>query len=669
MFLILSRLQPWAKMFRLLTLVGLLYVFAFCSALDLIQLKRLYKSGEPVDLLLNKIESDHTQLPYRYHDLLFVCHDKTKQAKPPSLGEVLKGDRFWNSNYQLHFGQDVPCNRLCDMSAAPKAVAWADTLIRKGYVAHWVLDGLPGATTFESSSSRSKYYAAGFPLGFVENDVSYYYNHVLLVVRYHTEANGLYSIVGFEVYPKSVIDTTCPGPSKNYKNLPLILKDANGNPKEDRTTIHYTYAVYWREDTSVTHENRWDLYYENDNSASSKNIHWISLVNSLVLVCLVSLVVAIVLVRFLKSDLKTGPVIPTTDLKVDEDQSLWKGLSDTAVQSPTAPLILSSLCAAGIQTIVAIIGVIVIFVLNSKLSLSPGTSSSAFFENHQSTVISFSIFFLLASGFVSSYAGVILHKILSNFHPNTTFKFVTVSQLGAIFAGLLPFLILGAYLFINLFVWAKESSNALPFGTIVLLILMFALVQIPLGIAGAHFGNKFKFLNKSCFINSYVPAEKGGRKSTSKRQQFIGPAVNTLVFGLIPFGIVYVDLLFIFNSVWLEKTTFYYMYGFLLLTTVLLLIVIAESAIVATYMTLTAFKNPNWQWLCFQVGSSIGWYIYGYTTYYFIRYLQMSDIVSVLIYFAYMAMVSAAVGVAGGAVGVVTATIFIRKIYGAIKVD
>lgn len=649
--------------------LALIYLWACCTALDLGQTKHIYRKGESVDLLLNKIESDHTQLPYRYHDLPFVCHDKSKKAKAPSLGEVLKGDRFWESNYQLRFGEDVPCARLCDMSATTNAMSWADSLIRKGYVVHWVLDGLPGATTFQSTSSNSKYYASGFPLGFVQNGVSYYYNHVVLVVRYHTESNGQYSIVGFEVYPKSVSDETCPGSSKDYKNFAINLKDEAGKPKEGRTIIPYTYAVYWREDISVSHENRWDLYYENDNSTTSRNIHWISLVNSIVLVCLVSLIVAIVLVRFLKTDLKNGPVIPTTDLKVDLDQNLWKGLSDLAVQGPIAALLLTSLCAAGVQTLVAMIGVVVIFVLNSKLSLSLGATSNAFFENHQSSVFSFSIFFILASGYASSYTGVILHKLLGNYHPNTTFSFATVCKLGALFAGLLPFTALAASLIINFFVWAKESSNALPFGTIVSLILMFALIQIPLGVAGGFHGNKFKFLNKSCFINSYVPPEKGDKKQSSKKQQSLGPVINTLAFGLIPFGIVYVDLLFIFNSVWLEKTTFYYMYGFLLLTTVLLLIVVAELSIVATYITLTVFKNPNWQWLCFQLGSSIGWYIYGYTTYYFIRYLQMSDIVSVLIYFAYMALVSAAIGIAGGAVGVITATIFIRKIYGAIKMD
>lgn len=647
-----------------------LYLLAVSTALDLIHSKRYYQKGESVDLLLNKIESDHTQLPYRYHDLPFVCHDKTKRAKTPSLGEVLKGDRLWESNYQLRFGEDIPCARLCDMSATPKAISWADSLIRKGYVVHWVLDGLPGATTFQSSNSRSKYYAAGFPLGFVQNDVSYYYNHVLLVVRYHVEQNGLYSIVGFEVYPKSVIDESCPGSSKNFKNFPLHLKDSSGNPKQDRTLIPYTYAVYWREDKSVSHENRWDLYYENDNSATSRNIHWISLVNSIVLVCLVSLVVAVVLVRFLRTDLKASPLIPTAEVKGEPaSYNLWQSLSNVAIQKPMGAFLLSCLCAAGVQTIIAMMGVVVIFVLNSKLSLGSGTSSSIFFENHQSAVFSTSLLFLLASGYVSAYIGIILHKLLSNEHPNTQFPFSKICRLGCFFAGGLPLSLLTAILFINLFVWAKESSNALPFGTIVVLILMFTLIQIPLGILGSFHGNKFTFLNKSCFINSYSPPDKGFVKRNSNKTLFFRPVLSVIAFGLIPFGIVYVDLLFIFNSVWLEKTTFYYMYGFLLLTTVLLLIVVAESTIVATYITLSVFKNPDWQWLCFQVGSSIGWYIYAYTTYYFIRYLLMSDIVSVLIYFAYMALVSAAVGVAGGAVGVITATIFIRKIYGAIKMD
>lgn len=652
----------------MLYVLPILWLFTVVWALHSGSSKKLYSAGEKVELLFNKIESDHTQLPYRYHDLSFVCYDRSKKSKPLSLGEILSGDRFWESNYNLEFGVDKPCDYLCDMLATPNGIARADYLVRNGYVVHWSLDGLPGATTFQSTTSKSKYYAAAFPLGFVKNDVSYYYNHVMLVVRYRREKNNKFSIVGFEVYPKSVSDQTCPGSSKNYKNFPLTNKDANGNVLQ-QIRIPYTYAVYWREDNSIKYENRWDLYYQNDNSESSKNIHFISLVNLLVLVCLVSLGAAIVLIRFLKVDLKPSAVIPLDTKHEPDNSGLWKNLSNTVVQKPKAVLLLTTVVACGIQCLVAGIGVVVLLLVNSKLSLSPGNPVDSIFGSHRGTSVTLSLLILLQSGFVSAYSGIVLHKLLNNDHPNTRYTPMKVYIYGTLFSLALPLTLLFAILFLNLFVWAKESSDALPFFAIVKLVCLFIVIELPLGMLGGYYGNRFSFANKSAVVKSYVPNSEGAKRHNARKFQIFGPFVTVACFGLIPFFIIYVDLLFIFNSVWLEKTTFYYMYGFLLLTTLLLLIVISESAIVATYLSLAVFNNPNWQWLCFQAGSSIGWYVYGYTIYYFIRYLHMSDIVSVLIYFAYMALASFALGIGGGAVGVITATIFVRTIYGAVKVD
>lgn len=650
-----------------------LMIFWFSCALAFLAFSpKKYVKGDTVELLWNKIESDHTQLPFRYHDLPFVCHDRTQKAKTLLLGEVLKGDRFWESIYQLRFGVDQPCTQLCDMYTSATGVARADHLIRNGYVVHWSLDGLPGATTFTSANHGSKYYAAGFPLGFVKGETAYLYNHVTIVVRYHRERSGANAIVGFEIYPKSVNGVECPGTSKNYKNLPLtISKDKNGKLLPQRFHIPYTYSVYWREDNSVTYNNRWDLYYDNETSETSSQIHLLSLVNSVVLACLVSMVVAIVMVKVLKSDLKPEASIPlahSDTLTRLIHSGLWKNLVSVVMRPPVKVALLSTLCASGIQCLVAMMSVIVVFTVNNKLSFGTGSTFNTFFNNHQGAFFSCSVILLLASGFVSAFFGMIFHKLLSNERPSTVYHGSKTRLLSCAFAGTFPFSIFSAVMFINLFVWAKESSNALPFGTIIVIILLFGLIELPLGIIGGVLGNRYEFDTNSFFVTSYVPQKPEGSLD-NRRSIFLSPIITIFAFGLIPFGIVYVDLLFIFNSVWLEKTTFYYMYGFLLLTALLLLVVVAESAIVATYISLTVYSNPNWQWLSFRVSSSLGWYVFGYSTYYFVYNLQMSDVVSIIIYFAYMALVSAAIGVSCGAVGVLTSLLFVRKIYGAAKRD
>ncbi|KAK6200224.1 uncharacterized protein RJT21DRAFT_41937 [Scheffersomyces amazonensis] len=637
--------------------------------------KSVYSKGDTVDLLLNKIESDNTQLPYSYYNLPFVCPPGSNaRARHLSLGEILRGDRIWESNYELRFGVDMPCMRLCDLISRETGLQRADSLIRKGYVVHWTIDSLPGATTFVSNNKNKKYYAAGFPLGFVDSNMAYIYNHVMMVIRYHSEGNGKYSIVGFEVYPKSVSNEQCPGSSKDYENFAIsVKKNKGGELQKQKVIIPYTYSVYWREDNSIDYDSRWDLYYENESNNKNHHIHWLSFTNSVVLLFLLTLIATLVLLRTLKKDLSSSSSTGSA-----EEPANWKSLISEIYKSPSYVIPLTTLVAAGIQVVVALIGVIVIFVINSKFFIPGAKSSSTFFNNHEGAVISISIFFFVISGFVSSYAGIILYKFLKNDNINHEYPLPAVTKLSLLFGSFLPTFILTVVFFLNFFVWAKESSSAIPFGTIVVLLLLFFIIECPLGIIGGIIGNKRKFSPQSFLINQRISTKENpsnilGGKPIRKLHRYnswlFSPLPSVLVFGLIPFGVVFVELLFIFNSVWLEKTTFYYMYGFLFITTMILIIIIAESTIIAIYISLSVYNNPNWQWLSFRVGSSIGWYIMAYTVYYFTFYLNVKDFVSSLLYFSYMGLACFLICLGFGSIGLFTGLIFVRKIFGTIKAD
>lgn len=637
---------------------SIFYIISIIYALDLGFSQTYYRNGDLVDLLVNKVESDHTQLPFGYYDLPFVCPPgKLSKPRRLSLGEILRGDRSRNSEYQLKFGEDAPCVKLCFVNNLLSAVTKADWLIKNGYVVHWSLDGLPGATTFESDRHSSKYYAAGFPLGFVKDDISYIYNHVMLVIRYHREKGGKNSIVGFEVYPKSVSDETCPGASKNYKNFPLNVKEMS---EDLRTLVPYTYSVYWREDKSIDYDSRWDLYYENE--SSSHHIHWISFINSIILLSLLSLIAAVILVRALKKDIQSSS-LPTNHI---DTMNSWKSLVNEVTNPPKYFLTLSILVAGGIQVLVSSIGVIFIFVVNTKFT------GSSFFNNHQGAFFSFSIFCFVCSGFFSSFFGILLYKVFNNDAPSVQYDIPKMAILSTLYSASIPCFVLSVVLFLNLFVWAKESSSALPFGTIVVLLFLIFAVEVPLGLIGGIFGNRLKFRIDSLFTSNdrKLASQDLEKKPTKKKLTWLlNKILSVFIFGLIPFLVAYVELLFIFNSIWLEKTTFYYMYGFLFLTTIILIIAIAESSIIATYVSLANYNNPDWQWLCFRVGSAVAWYIYGYSIYYFVFYLNVIDFISAFLYFSYMALASILIGISFGAVGVITGLIFVRTLYTTIKVD
>ncbi|KAH3677199.1 hypothetical protein WICMUC_001780 [Wickerhamomyces mucosus] len=605
-----------------------------------------YEDGDPVDLLVNRVESDTTQLPYAYYDLPFTC-PPTVDSRPLhlSLNEVIRGDRIWESDYKLKFNEDAPCHRLCDRLTTPEGLRRADQLVRSGYVVEWLVDDLPGATTFISSTDKKKYYAAGFPLGFVADGKAFINNHVMMVLRYHKEKNGKRTIVGFEVYPRSVSDFHCPGASKNFQNYEI---DVNA---KQTAVIPFTYAVYWREEIEISWSDRWNLYFKSE--VNDDQIHWLSLINSLVLVAFLSAIVGVVLLRTLNRDIQSynsNVDISSEDISIEVDKSDtftnsgWKLISNDVFRTPSRPLVLAIVLSSGVQVFFTIIGVLV---FSTTGLLGP---------NVRNSVLSTALLFFIIGGTAAGYSGVRFYK---NFKGEQTLKSIISKSI--LFGGILPFLVLSAVLILNCVVWAKDSSNALPFGTVVLLVTFLSVLEIPLSIIGGLIGNKTPAVKTSA--NIAAP-----EKVISTQPKFTYYAYSIPAFGLIPFGTIYVELLFIFRSVWLEKTSFYYMYGFLLFTILLLGVVVIECVIVAVYLSLI-YGDWKWQWRSFWIGSSVAWYIEVYSIYYFFTRLNVSDFSSIILFFSYTTILSVVIGLATGSLGLYGASIFIYRIYNAIKSD
>lgn len=70
---------------------------------------------------------------------------------------------------------------------------------------------------------------------------------------------------------------------------------------------------------------------------------------------------------------------------------------------------------------------------------------------------------------------------------------------------------------------------------------------------------------------------------------------TVLLAGLAPFGVIFVELLFVFRSLWQDKSGYYYVFGFLSVVCIVHMVTVAEVTIVATYLHLCAevSLNPN----------------------------------------------------------------------------
>ena len=252
------------------------------------------------------------------------------------------------SDYDLVMGQDQPCRYLCSHQVDRAGVRRAKKLIEDGYVAEWIVDNLPGATSFVTVDRSAKYYAAGFKIG--SKDISpitgkpvyYLNNHLTLVLRWrqapgHAGEHGGKVIVGFEVYTKSVgpedrNDTGCPQDLADVREG-MELSIAPNNtltaskypsssyyPPEDDAddgatlSIPFTYTVYWREDTRVEWSNRWDMYFKNQEESSK--IHWLAIFNALVIAGLLTAIVVMVWNRTMSGENKSSRDVALEDGKV-----------------------------------------------------------------------------------------------------------------------------------------------------------------------------------------------------------------------------------------------------------------------------------------------------------------------------------------------------------------
>lgn len=298
-------------------------------------------------MLVNKVYSDNTQLQYAYYDLPFVC-PPSGEKRPGSryasgysvalnLGEVLRGDRIKNSDLDVNMLQDVECQYLCDRVASRQDVQWARELIDEGYVAEWILDNLPGATSFVTIDRSKKYYSSGFKLGAKDYDantgkpVYLMNNHFTIVVRWRKAPgragdNGGKVVVAFEVYPKSIDSgqrnaTGCPldvqAEHKEFllsippkdKHLQQQYPDSSYVPEEatdmndgETLTIPYTYSVYFRESNDIEWEHRWDLYFSDQ--AETSFTHWLAIVNSLIISGILGAICIVIWGRTMHGDVK-----------------------------------------------------------------------------------------------------------------------------------------------------------------------------------------------------------------------------------------------------------------------------------------------------------------------------------------------------------------------------
>ena len=149
-------------------------------------------------------------------------------------------------------------------------------------------------------------------------------------------------------------------------------------------------------------------------------------------------------------------------------------------------------------------------------------------------------------------------------------------------ATLFPGLLFLTIFILNLFVWAQASSTAIPLGTLFGLVALWLLIQLPLVYAGGWYG----FVRAGAYTHP-IKANVIPRQIPSQ-VWYARPVQAALLAGLVPFAVIFIELFFVFCSLWQDKSGYYYVFGFLAVVSTILILAVMETTVIYVYIQLCA---------------------------------------------------------------------------------
>lgn len=186
-------------------------------------------------------------------------------------------------------------------------------------------------------------------------------------------------------------------------------------------------------------------------------------------------------------------------------------------------------------------------------------------------------------------------------------------------------------------------------------------VHFPITVLGAIVGrNQTDELKAPCRTNK-VP-----REIPQVNVWYKHPVAQLFMAGFLPFSAIYIELHYIFASLWGHKI--YTLFGILFMAFILLTIVTSFITIALLYFQL-AREDHHWWWSSFSNGGATGLFVLAYSFYYFWHRSNMNGVLQLSYYFGYMSVASFAFFLMLGFVGFYSAFEFVNYIYGAVKTD
>ncbi|KAL9229061.1 hypothetical protein vseg_004577 [Gypsophila vaccaria] len=559
-----------------------------------------YEAEEQVTLWVNKVGPyNNPQETYNYFSLPF-CHPQGHVAhRWGGLGEVLGGNELIDSQLDIKFKKNVEKTSMCELELdASKARQFKDA-IENSYWFELFIDDLPlWGFVGDLRSDKNG-----------ENAKHMLYTNKNFIIKY----NG-------------------------NQIIHVNMTQDGAKPVEDGRVYDMTYTVTWIS-TTVSFARRFEIYL--DYPFFEHQIHWFSIFNSFMMVIFLTGLVSMILMRTLRNDYakyaREDDDLESLERDVSEESG-WKLVHGDVFRTPRSLSLLSAVVGTGAQLATLIFLVIVLAIVGT-LYIGRGAIVTTF---------------IVCYAFTSFISGYVSGGMYSRHGGKNWIKSTILT------ASLFPFLCLGIGFLLNTIAIFYGSLAAIPFGTMVVVLIIWAFISFPLALLGTVVGRNWNGApNNPCRVKT-IP------RPIPEKKWYLTPTVISLMGGLLPFGSIFIEMYFVFTSFWNYKV--YYVYGFMLLVFVILIIVTVCVTIVGTYFLLNA-ENYHWQWTSFFSAASTAIYVYLYSIYYYHVKTKMSGFFQTSFYFGYTMMFCLGLGILCGAVGHLGSNLFVRRIYKNIKCD
>ncbi|KAJ1463256.1 hypothetical protein M885DRAFT_504871 [Pelagophyceae sp. CCMP2097] len=566
-----------------------------------------YQPHDALRIIANKVGPfNNPSETYEYYSLPFCS--KTKKKRREDFGEQLVGDRKIVSPYELTFLDNVPWRLLCEQSLTRGELQQFTTAIENDYYFEMFIEDLPMWGYVGEVEGEDVL------LGHLETVRRYVYPHLHFSVGYNVDQ---VVSVNVSTNPQRKVDIT---------------------DEFDGTEVAFSYSVEWVPRPDLVWGQRMSRYHDSRFLPGTFEIHWLSIINSFVLVLLLTAFLTIIMMRVLKNDFSR--YMEVEEDEIGEEETGWKLINGDVFRFPDHVNLLAALVGAGAQ----------LFFVTFALLLC--AISGVFIPTKRGAILTAMITLYTVTAPVCGFVAGRLYRQLGG----------ESWLLNAILSAIaFPLPLTFVFAWVNTVALAHGSSAALPAVAVVIITALYGLCAFPLTIFGAVVGRRVSEDLRVPCRTTRVP-----REIPAEMPWYRLPPAQMFMAGFLPFSAIYIELHYIFASVWGHKI--YTLFGILILAFIMLVIVTAFITVSLVYFQL-AREDYRWWWRSLLCGGATGAFIYAYSFFYFFQRSSMDGMIQGSFYFGYMAIISYAFFLMLGFVGFHSTLAFVSHIYSVVKAD